>query len=510
MEVRQFLLICLAGLASPLLSQEKEQPPSPVRAESPEDTYQARESRPRLELPDVIIYGKDLVVLERTKPVYEAAIKFEARGSERRLAGRRIGMKIPKLFRRERPAAAVTHVRAQYGSHRSHLMEFLNSSRIGDLDYTIRLAHLGLGKWETNSQVHDLRSDLKADWSLGRASLISTVGYRKSEFGYYGESVEERATFNQYHLRQELLLPYFEMTGDISRHRLNSFGSEVTIELSGRAQYRIESIPVGSELTYLHAGGNGFLDLARISLYSHFSPYDWLNESFGLEYTSANHLKRVSPFVKVHADFGVVLFGYYRTFVEAHTMVDHIDANCYVRNPRPVAEEHVNSLTLGGCYTLPNGVRTQLSMSYESLKDRPFWKHEDHWVISMTDTRKTSVKFDLTGTYFESVDTDFSVQYVHYSPSIPYALGLVAEVKAEYETKLGVAIEGVAAYVGTRDTPDSHLPAYVKFDLNLRKDLVRNLLLFGGIKNLFDAEYEILEEYPEPGMEVYLGAKLLF
>jgi hypothetical protein len=509
MEVRQFLLICLAGLASPLLSQEKEQPPSPITAESLEDTFRARESGPRLELPDVIIYGKDIVILERTKPVYETAIKFETRGSERRLSGRRIGMKIPKLFRGERPAAAVTHVRAQYGSHRSHLIEFLNSSRIGDLDYTIKLSHLGLGKWETNSQTQDLGSDVKIDWSMGRASLISTVGYRNSEFGYYGESADERETFSRYHLRQLFLLPHLEMTADISRHRLHSFGSEVTVELSGRLQHRIESIPVGSEFSYLHAGGNGFLDLARISLYSHFSPYDWLSESFGLEYTSANRLKRLSPFVKVHANFGIVVFGYYRTFVEAHTMVDHIDANYYVRNPRPVAEEHVNSLTLGACYTLQNGVRTQLSVSHENLKSKPFWKHADHWVISTTDTRKTLVKFDLTGTYFESVDADLSVQYIHYSPSVPYALGLVAEAKAGYETKFGMAIEGIAAYVGTRDTPDSHLPAYVKFDLNLKKDLAKNLLLFGGARNLFDAEYETLDEYPEPGMEVYLGAKLL-
>lgn len=509
MEVRQVLVICLAWLASPLFSQEKELPPSPVTAESLEDTVQVGDTGPRLELPDVIIYGKDLVILRRRKPLHEKQIEFETRESKSRLTGRRVGMKIPKLLGSSETIAAVTHLRAQYGSRRSHLMEFLNSSRIGDLNYTIRLSHLGEGKWVTNSQSKDLESNLKIDWNRDQTSLISTMKYRKCEFGYYGESTQDRETFSQYLLRQQLLLPYLELTVGASRQRLDSFGSEVTIELSGKFQHRIESIPVGSQFSYLHAGGNGFLDLVHMCLYSHFSPYEWLSESFGLEYTSANRLKRVSPFIKINANLGIVLFAYYRTFVEAHTMVDHINAIHYVRNPRPIAEEHLSSVTLGISHTLENGMRTQLSIGHENLKSKPFWKYEDHWVVSTTDTRRTSVKFDLTGKYLESLSTDFSFDYLHYSPSVPFTPSVAVEAKVGYDTKFGVAIEGIGSYVGRRDTPDSHLPAYLKFDLDLRKDLVKNLVLFGGIKNLFNADYEILTEYPEPRMEVYLGAKLL-
>ncbi len=508
--MKQLLLVCSIGLASPLFPQEKEQPPSFVTEESRRDTGGVDYSGPRLELPDVVIYGKDLVILRRNRPFYENQIESEVRESKKRLTGRRIGMKIPKLFGVGERTFPVTYLRVQYGSYSSHGVEFLNSSRISGLDYVIKLSHLGKGEWVENSQSKELESDLRIDWNVNQASLVSMIEYGKSEFGYYGESTQDRGTFTQYLLRQQLFLPYLELTLDASRDELNSSDREVTIGLSGKSQHRIESIPVRFRIDYLHAGGNGFLDVVHLGLYSHFSPYEWLNESFGLEFTSANRLKRVSPFVKVDVNSGIGFFVYYRTFVESHTTADQVLTNPYVKNPGPIAEEHLNLVTLGAYRTLRNGIRTQLTLSHENSKNKPFWKYDNQWSVHTMDTRRTSVKLDFTGRYLESFSTDLSLRYVHHSPSVPYTPSIVVEARVEYFAKSGMEVEGIGTYVGSRNTLASQLSAYTKVDLKLRKNLLRNLAIFGGIRNILDTEYEIISEYPEPGRKIYFGAKILF
>lgn len=516
MEVKQVLLVCFMGFASSLFAQEKEQPPSPVTTETQQDTSQIGYRKPRLELPDVIIYGKDMVILKRKRPIYESQIEFETRDAKTRLTGRRIGMRIPKFFASREKIPRLTLLRAQYGSYNSHLIEFLNSSKIGDLDYSIKLSHLEKGRWTDNSQSDLLESDLRVDWSIRRAYLTSTTKYKNHKFGYYGESNQDRGIFTQYFLRQQLFLPYLEAMMSVSEHQLNSSpkdrsdNRETTIKLSGKGQHLIESIPLRSQIDYIHVGGNGFLDVVHLSFYSFFSPYEWLNESFGLEYTSANHLKRLSPFVKINLNLGTGFFFYYRSFIEPHTMTEHVHRNPYIRNPSPIAEEHLNSVTLGAYHILENGIRTQLTIGYENSKNKPFWRYDNQWFLHTMDTRRTSLNLDFAGPALAFLNTDLSFRYLHHSPSVPYTPSIIAEAKVEYHTKFGIAIKGIGTYVGKRNTPDPQLPAYTKFDLNLRKDMLTDFEIFGGIKNLFNTKYEILVEYPEAGREVYLGAKLLF
>lgn len=510
MEVKNFLVLCLIAFVSPLFSQPKEQPPSPVTVTAQEDTVQVLYRKPRLELPDIIIYGKDMLILNRNRPVYEKQIESEAREWKKRLTGRLIGMKVPRFFEGKAKSLRLIHLRAQYGSYNSHRVEFLNRSRIYDVGYTFRLSHLKEGEWVKNSSSQELESDLKIDWSINRISFLSTLKYEEFKFGYYGESDQERGRFTQYSLRQQLFLPDLELEVNASKYRLSPVAQETRIGLSGSYQHRIASFPVSSHIHYIHVGGAGFLDIIQVLVYSFFSPYEWLNESFGLEFTSANHTRKLSPFAKIDLNLLMDFFIHYRSYVEPHTIIEQFRANHYIKNPSPVAEEHLNSLTLGVGHSFNEQIRTQLALNYEKLRNKPFWKYDNSWFLHTIDTEKLAVKLDLMGQILEFMDIDLSLCYRTYSPPVPYLSKFVAEAKVNYETKFGVTFQGVGTYSGKRNTSISELPSYAKFDLKARKRMLRNLIIFGGIANLFNTKYELLSGYPEPGREVYLGAKLLF
>ncbi len=515
MEVKLLLFVCLIGIPFCGLSQEKAQPPSPVVTETMKDTLQERHRRPRLELPDVVIYGEDLVILARERVLYDSQIESETRKAEKRLAGRRIGVKTPKFSGIEPRRLVLTHLRAQYGSYSSHQIEAANSSRIGDLDYTIRLSHSKKGEWVENSESNELESNLKIDWSVNHTSLISTMEYGRVDFGYYGESTQDRGSYARYSVREQLFLPDLELTASVSVSRKDSSpkdrfdNREASIELSGKSQHEFESIPLRSEVSYVHTGGDGFLDIFHVGFYSFFSPHEWLNESFGLEYVSANRTKRISPFAKIDMNLGIGFFASYRSFIEPHTMIEQVHSEPLVRYTEPIAEEHLNSLTLGVCHGPKNGIRTQFTVNYEDLKNKPFWQYDNGWVLGTMDTKRTSMQLDLTGRLLEFLFIDFSLRYLLHSTAVPYTSSVAVEARAQYDTELGIEIEGIGTYVGKRDTPLSQLPAYAKFDLNLRKNVLRNLEAFGGIKNILNTKYEILLRYLEPGREVYFGARFL-
>jgi outer membrane receptor protein involved in Fe transport len=487
-----------------------------VARRSGDETRQEEYGRPRLELPDVVIYGKDLVILRRKKPSYGLQIEPEVRESRKRLAGRRIGVRIPKLPPGGEEVLAENWIRGQFGDYRSHFLEFVRSSTLSRVDYTLRLSHSQRGRWVENSRSAALGSNLKMAWRMRGVSFISAVEYRKLGFGYYGESTQDEGAFNEYLFSQKAFLPSSEWMFSVSKHSLDAFeengsgNSEVTVLLSGSSQHSIESIPFGLQVYYLHAGGSGLLDVLRFAIHSSFTPYEWLNEKFGIDYFSANRVRRISPFMRFDADFGVVLFGQFRTFIEPHTVVDQIESNRYVRDLSPIAEEHMNSLTLGVSYTFTNGIRAQLTGSRENSKNKPYWKYEDHWTVCAMDVDRTSVKLDLTGQYVESLRGAFSLRYHDYSQSVPYVPTFEVEARAEYDSKFGVKVEAIATHVGDRTAPDSNLPAYTELDLRLEKTLVRNLAVFGGVENLLNADYEILTGYPEPGRKAYLGARLTF
>ena len=508
MEVKTFFLVCLIGLATPLFSQEKEQPPSPMTIIMSKDSSQAVYRRPRIELPDVVIYGKDMLILKRQRPLYEGKIEFEVRESEKRLAGRRIGMKTSKLSMVEERRPRLIGIRAQYGSEKSQWIEVVNASHIGVVDYAARVSYLNRGDWVENGRSRDLETDVRADWGVRGASLVSSVYYGRREFGYYGESSEERTTFSQYSLRQQVFLPAWEFMVTGGGRRLSGVDEEGMIGLGAKTEQRFGALPLGSNMYYMHASGTGVLDLINLSVYSFFSPYEWLDESIGLCYTSANRVKRLAPFARIDIDVGVNLFMDYRSFIEPHTMAEHVRANQYVRNPRPVAEEHLNCTTLGVYYATDRAIRAQLSLNYEKLKSSPFWRFENGWYLHTMDTERISTKVDVTGHISEVLSADLSLWYGNHSPSLPYVPRLTVEGRANYVAKFGLQLEGVGTYVGERSNSDSRLPAYTTFGIKASKDVLKQVTIFGGIDNLLNTKYETFPEYREVGREIYLGARL--
>jgi outer membrane receptor protein involved in Fe transport len=492
-------------------SQEKVEPPSPIRLRIEEDTARTQQKERLLELPDVVIYGEDLLVVSRTRGLFEEEVELEKRESRGRLAGRSFGVRVPKLLSRPEVPFAVTRLHAQYGSHRSYRIGFLNSSAIGDSEYDIRLAHLDQGEWVSNSYTKELEADLNLDWNLRDFTFRSGVGFRRAQFGYYGESEDERGTVTQYSTRQHVSLPNGEVELDLSSHGLRSRSGEVRLDIRGEFDHEVESFPFRSRVGYTHAGGNGSMDITTLSLFAHFTPYEWMNETFGLEAFAANAYRTVTPLVEVNMDLGIGLFFRYRSYPEPHTAVDQLAWRRHVKEPRPIAVKHVNSTTAGLWYAFENGLYTQATFSYEDLRDRPFWEHDTCWHVESMNTKRTSMGLGAGVSLADFLQADVSLRHDNYSPDIPYVSDFRIDATVEYVPMTGLKLEGTAVHEGSRSGPAADtLQSYTRFDAGAEKEVSDKLIFFGGVKNLLDTDYEIVPEYVEPGRELYLGLKFFF
>ncbi len=491
-------------------SEEKPEPPSPIRLQIDEDTSTVRRKEPVLELPDVVIYGEDLLTVSRSRGLFEEEIELEERESEGRLAGRSFGVKVPKLFGRPEEPLAVTRLQAQYGTHRSYRIGVVNSSMIGDSEYGIRLAHLDQGAWVTNSYTKELEADLNLDWRLRDLTFRSGIGFRRAQFGYYGESEEDRGTATQYSMSQHVSLPGGELEVDLLSHGLRSQSGEARLDIRGEFDHEIESFPFRSRIGYTHAGGNGSMDITTLSLFAHFTPYEWMNETFGLEVFAANGYRRLTPLVEINMDVGVGVFLRYRSYPEAHTATDQLSWRRHIKEPRPIAVKHINSTAVGLWYAFRNGMYAQATFAYEDLRDRPFWQYDTCWQTQGIDTRRISVGFGAGTSLPDLLQADVSVRYDDYSPDVPYVPGFRVDATLEYVAMPRLRIGGTVVHEGSRSGPAGDLQSYVRFDARAEQELSDELNLFGGLKNLLDTEYEIVPEYVEPGRELYLGLKLFF
>ena len=506
------------------------------------------ESPPPLKLPDVVIYGRDILRVESSKGL-EASYSSILSVKESKAKLSKEDLALVGVEKETLPGEApqwkdwMVEVRTGYGSFSSMALGLSQGMKMGNLHYLASLDYGRRGDWVPNSR----ESEGEFRTHLGyrfpdRVATSAELGYCQKDFGYYGSANrQERGTFKCLEGKEMIEIGLARSTSlSISAlerwDRLDSstiwlFGgpNEIELDLSAAFSVLLVKQALRSRLQYVYQHNSDSFEnspfdrnLLSVGVGGDFSVPRGLSGSLDIAYQrcrSDDHEEsrsRLSPFARIAYPLNekVFLFASYEPKIILHTQSRLFRENNYFLGGYGPVEDRWLDFSMGVQGEYLKVIEGTVAFGVERRRKTPIWQRTggDYDVSASDEVAVAKGRIDLRSELTDRLTLESSILYediretTAVGEAFPYHPKEKVEAIVRYTPLEGTEIGTSLSYQGKRFTDTGEeLDRFLLVGVQASQELFRSLKIWGRADNLLNASYELWKDYPMPGRSFTAG-----